>query len=61
MTKEERAEFNMAVENAYDEVLQAQEGRGISWGEVAYIEGLSLKDARALLEECYTELEKLGK
>ena len=64
MKKEERDEFNMAVQNAYDEVLMATEGRGISYGECAYIEGLSEHDARALLEECYeklNELEQKGK
>lgn len=61
MKKAERAEFNMVVENTYDELMMKTEGRGISWGEVAYIEGLSLKDARALLAECETELEKVDK
>lgn len=59
MNKKEREEFNMAVENAYDELLQAQERRGISYGECAYIEGLSEEDARQLLEECYEELNKI--
>lgn len=59
MSEEEREEFNMAVENAYDEVLQATEGRGISYGECAYIEGLSEEDARQLLEECYEKLNKI--
>jgi hypothetical protein len=59
MNKEERAEFNMAVENAYDEVLMAEEKRGISYGECAYIEGLSDEEARELLEECYEKLNEL--
>lgn len=59
MTKQEREEFNMAVQNAYDEVLMATEGRGISYGECAYIEGLSEGEARALLEECYEKLNKI--
>lgn len=56
MTKQEREEFNMAVVNAYDEYLQATEKRGVSYGELAYIEGLSDKEAEDLLEECYKEL-----
>lgn len=59
MTKQEREEFNMAVQNAYDEVLMATEGRGISYGECAYIEGLSEDDANALLEECYEKLNEI--
>lgn len=59
MTREEREEFNMAVVNAYDELLQAQKGRGVSYGELAYIESLSDEDARQLLEECYEELNKI--
>lgn len=59
MTTEERDEFNMAVQNAYDEVLMAEENRGISYGECAYIEGLSDKEAQELLEECYQRLNEL--
>lgn len=56
MTKQEREEFNMAVVNAYDELLQKTEKRGVSYGECAYIESLSDKEAEDLLEECYKEL-----
>lgn len=56
MTKQEREEFNMAVVNAYDELLQKTEKRGVSYGELAYIESLSDKEAKDLLEECYKEL-----
>lgn len=59
MNKEEREEFNMAVVNAYDEYLQATEQRGASYGECAYIEGLSDKEASDMLEECYQELNKI--
>lgn len=57
MSKEERGELNMAVVNAYDEYLQATEQRGASYGELAYIENLSDKEARKLLEECEEELD----
>lgn len=59
MSREEREELNVAIVNAYDELLQATEKRGASWGEVAYIENLDDKQAHELLEECYTELNKL--
>lgn len=59
MSEEEREELNTAVVNAYDELLQATEKRGASWGEIAYIENLNDKQAHEFLEECYTELNKL--
>lgn len=59
MTQQEREEFNMAVVNAYDELLQKTEKRGVSYGELAYIEGLSDKQAHDMLEECYQELNKI--
>ena len=59
MTKQEREEFIMAVETAYDEYLMKTEGRGLSWGEVGYITGLSDNDARALYDECFDELVKI--
>lgn len=55
----EREELNMAIENVYDEYLQATEKRGVSYGECAYIENLSDKEARDMLEECYQELNKI--
>lgn len=55
----EREELNMAVVNAYDEYLQATERRGVSYGELAYIESLSDKEARNMLEGCYQELNKI--
>ena len=59
MELSEREELNMAVVNAYDEYLQATKNRGVSYGELAYIEGLSDKQARDMLEECYQELNKI--
>lgn len=55
----EREELNIAIENAYDEYLQATEQRGVSYGECAYIESLSDKEAHNMLEECYQELNKI--
>ena len=59
MTKQEREEFNMAVEDIYDEYLMKTEGRGLSYGEVAHIEELSDDEARALYDECFNELVKI--
>ena len=56
---DEREDLNMAVVDAYDEYLQATEKRGVSYGELAYIEGLSDKQARDMLEKCYQELNKI--
>ena len=54
-----REEFNMAVEDIYDELLMKTEGRGMSWGEVSYIEGLSDSEANALYDKCFNELSKI--
>ena len=44
-------EFRQEVERLYDEYLEETESRGISWGEIAYIEGLNKKELNALYEE----------
>lgn len=59
MTKAQREEFNMTIVNAYDELMTKTEGRGISWGECAYIENLKESEAQELLEECYNKLNEL--
>ena len=50
MTNNEIKDF---VIHQYDYYLQKTEGRGISYGEIAYIQGLNSKE----LEELYKELE----
>lgn len=60
MTRDERDDFDMAVEDAYDKVLQKTEGRGISWGECAFIQCMTDEQARSFLEECYNKLNELG-
>lgn len=59
MTKEQREEFNMTLVNAYDELLTKTEGRGISYGECAYIDNLKESEAQEFLEECYNKLNEL--
>ena len=56
MTKEEKQEFLLEVENLYDEYTMKTARRGISYGEIYWIENLSDKK----LNEFYNELlEKL--
>lgn len=51
-------EYKQEVERAYDEYLMATEGRGISYGEIAYIEGLDKKELDSLYNEALSELDK---
>ena len=61
MKKQERQEYNMMVENKYDLLVRLQEDRGISLGEIAYVEDCNLKDLKGLEEEIDTELERIAK
>lgn len=58
MSKEEREEFVIEVQRVYDEYLMKSEGRGMSWGECAYIENLNEEELKALYEEAEKELKK---
>lgn len=60
MSKEELEEYRLYVQSRYDEYIQATEKRGASWGEVAYIEGLSEKELDNMCAELDEELKKLG-
>lgn len=60
MSKEELEEYRLYVQSRYDEYIQATEKRGASWGEVAYIEGLSEKELDDMCAELDEELKKLG-
>ena len=44
-------EFTMYVMDAYDEYLMQTEGRGISYGEINYIQNLNKKEMQELLNE----------
>ena len=50
-------EFRLEVERLYDEYLEETEGRGMSYGELAYIEGLNKKELNALYEELIERVE----
>lgn len=42
----------------YDEVMMLQEKRGISYGEIAYIQSLSKKELQELEKELENEIAK---
>ena len=44
-------EYRMEVERVYDLYLMETEGRGASYGEIAYIEGLNKRELDALYKE----------
>ena len=50
-------EFKQEVQRLYDEYLMKTEKRGISYGEIAYIEGLNKKELNKLYEELLKEGE----
>lgn len=51
MTKQDKQEFIDHIISIYDEYLQLTENRGISYGEIAYIQGLKKKELIALNDE----------
>lgn len=55
---EERQEKIFYINSIYDEYLQKTEKRGLSYGELAYIEGLNDKELEELENEILKELEK---
>lgn len=59
MTRTEMKEYRQEVARVYDEYIMATEGRGISYGEIAYIEGLKKKELDALYDEACAEIEKM--
>lgn len=44
-------DYIMEVERLYTEHLERTEKRGISWGELAYIQGLDKKELDSLYQE----------
>lgn len=51
----EREEFVMEVCRIYDEYLMRTENRGMSYGELAYVQNLDRKELEALYEELLEE------
>ena len=54
MNKEELKEYLLEIQSKYDDYLMKTENRGISYGELAYLQGLSLGQ----LAEFEKELDK---
>lgn len=46
-----REEFVEEVIDRYDELLMEEQGRGISYGEIAYIDSLDKEELNKLYEE----------
>lgn len=61
ITKEEKQEYIMYVENQYDLLMNIKEERNISYGELYYIENLKLKDLKDLDKEINDELLRITK
>lgn len=51
-------ELKMETQTLYDDYLMATEKRGISWGEVAYIQGLSRKELDDFCKELENEIKE---
>lgn len=58
MTKQEKMEYNLHIQMLYDEWLMKTEKRGISYGEIAYMQGLSKKELNDLETALVKELEE---
>ena len=61
ITKEEKQEYIMYVENQYDLLMNIKEERNISYGELSYIENLKLKELKDLDKEINDELLRITK
>jgi hypothetical protein len=57
MNWEEKEEYLREVVNKYDEYLMKTENRGISYGELAYLQDLSLGQLAEFEKELDKELE----
>ena len=54
----ELEEYRMQVESEYDDYLYKTEHRGMSYGELAHIGGLSKKELEALEKEIEDEMRE---
>lgn len=53
-------ELKMETQTLYDDYLMATEKRGISWGEIAHIQGLEREELEDFCEELEMEMERRG-
>ena len=58
MNKQELMEFRLEVERLYNEYLERTENRNISYGEIDYIQDLSIEELQAMYEELLESEEK---
>lgn len=56
--KEEINEYLLEVQSKYDEYLMKTENRGISYGELAYLQSLDKEQLEEFEKELDKELEK---
>ena len=61
MTRQEKEDYKMYVINLYDTLVNIQEDRNISYGEIAHVEGLKIKELRDLENEIIEELTRITK
>ncbi len=54
----ELEELRMETESRYDDYLYETEHRGISYGEIAHIQGLNREELEDFCEELENEIEK---
>lgn len=57
LNKNYKEEYLLYIQNLYDEYLIKTEKRGISYGEIVYIQNLSMKELKKMEEELLQELE----
>ena len=57
--EEKITEYKLYIQSEYDSLLELTEGRGISYGEIAYIDSLSLEKLQDLEMEIENELYML--
>ena len=58
--EDEKNECLLYITNLYDEWLQKTEKRGISYGELAHIQGLNAGELAEIEQELLKELERLN-
>lgn len=54
-------ELKMETQTRYDDYLMATEKRGISYGEIAYIQNMTREELDEFCEELENEIEKGAK
>lgn len=59
MSKQEKEDYRMYVENLYDTLMNIKEERNISYGELYHIQNLKLKDLKDLEEELNEEMQRI--